>query len=930
MTDERPPRRPPTQAPGTPPLTGRMPEQRLLAGLVENLRAGRPALAEIRGLPGTGRSALLEWAAHHARAAGVHVTMAQASWEETEQRYGVVAQLRAAFAPPAAPDPARPPVPATADRTADLCRAARTAARAHPLLIVVDDVQWTDPCSLRWLRAQARRLAGVPLMLLTARTGTGPTTPEERLEPGSLDDERAVAHHTLTLGPLTPADVGDLLAVAFGTPADPAFRDAAARSTDGNPAVLRATAARLARHGRQPRAEHLPHLAECVAEAVRDRAARTLAALPGDLRAVLRAVAVCAPHTGPETIAALTGPTATGTRRALELLAGTGLLTGGDRPAFREPAAARAVLAGMNAHDREELYARAAEHAHHTAVPDGALASLLTGARVLGAPWAVDVLRREAARHRAAGRPGEAARLLRRALREPMAPHLRVRTLTELSAAVLPSEPDAADRHLRQALRSPADADAGPSWIRAADLLVARGDVARAQPLIARALAGDRVRPAERSALRALYWLAAHSRRETSQALDRPPVPALPEHPDDPAEAAVAAWRQALLGRDIGRARHLARAALAPRHGHPAPLSPQVAACHTLVLTGDFTEAHAGLDAVLLRAEHADARAVAGSAELVRAMALLHEGRPREASTALDRAQEVMPPHCWHPLMSPAVVALKALTHLELGDTAGAGRSLGLARDDDGDAGEGGGGLGWACLLYARGRTHLAGGQRDAALADLLECGRLLLAQQAANPALLPWRSAAARARSLDPHDRDAAALLAEERRLALAWGAPGPVARALYATGGLAPPEPVRPGSAVPADWRFRQALTALATARLAGPDAVAPPPGGTSVPPPPAVPAPRAAPARPPAPERVAAPPPTRPRVAREGLTGAEARVAALAARGHPNRAIAAGLSVTPRTVELHLTRVYRKLGIHGRPELAKALERLGKDTP
>ncbi|GHG49650.1 AAA family ATPase [Streptomyces griseocarneus] len=924
VTDERPPRRPPAAAPGTPPLAGRIREQRLLGELVDGLRTGRPALAEIRGLPGTGRSALLEWAAHRARALGVHVAAAQASWEETGVRYGVVAQLRATPTPPAGPG--RPAAPATADRTAELCRAARAAALAHPLLIVVDDVQWADPCSLRWLRAQARRLAGVPLMLLTARAGTGPTAPEERLEPGSLDGGRAVAHHTLTLGPLTPADVGDLLAAAFGTPADPAFRDAAARSTDGNPAVLRAMVARLARHGRQPRADHLPHLAESAAEAVRERAVRTLAALPGDLRAVLRAVAVCAPHTGPGTIAALAGPTAAGTRRALELLAGTGLLTGGDRPAFREPTAARAVLAGMSACDREELYARAAEHAHHTAVPDGALAGMLTGARVLGAPWAVDVLRREAARHRAAGRPREAARLLRRALREPMAPHLRVRALTELSAAVLPSEPDAADRHLRQALLSPADADAGPSWVRAADLLLARGDIAWTQPLIARALAGDRIRPAERAALRALYWLAAYSRRETSHALDRPPVPALAEHPDDPSEAAVAAWREALLGRDIGRARHLARAALAPRAGHPAPLTPQVAACHALVLTGDFAEAHAGLDAVLLRAEHADARAVAGSAELIRALGLLHEGRPGEASTALDRAQEVMPPHCWHPFMSPAVVALKALAHLELGDTAGAERSLGLARDGDGD-GDAGGGIGWACLLYARGRTRLAGGQRDAALADLLECGRLLLAQQAANPALLPWRSAAARARGLDPHDREAAALLAEERRLALKWGAPGPVARALYATGNLAPPEPVRPGSAVPADWRFRQALSALATARLAGPDAVSPPPGGPSAP---AAPAPRTAPARPPAPERAATPPPARPRAAREGLTGAEARVAALAARGQANRAIAAGLSVTPRTVELHLTRVYRKLGINGRPELAEALERLGKDTP
>ncbi|MEH6375598.1 helix-turn-helix transcriptional regulator, partial [Streptomyces sp. KLMMK] len=65
------------------------------------------------------------------------------------------------------------------------------------------------------------------------------------------------------------------------------------------------------------------------------------------------------------------------------------------------------------------------------------------------------------------------------------------------------------------------------------------------------------------------------------------------------------------------------------------------------------------------------------------------------------------------------------------------------------------------------------------------------------------------------------------------------------------------------------------------------------------------------------------------RQELTGAERRVAALAADGLPNRAIASRLSVTPRTVELHLTKTYRKLGIQGRAELAAALGHRPKAT-
>ena len=57
-------------------------------------------------------------------------------------------------------------------------------------------------------------------------------------------------------------------------------------------------------------------------------------------------------------------------------------------------------------------------------------------------------------------------------------------------------------------------------------------------------------------------------------------------------------------------------------------------------------------------------------------------------------------------------------------------------------------------------------------------------------------------------------------------------------------------------------------------------------------------------------------------ESLTPSELRVAELAAAGHSNRDIAQTLYVTPKTVEVHLTSIYRKLGISTRATLADAL--------
>jgi DNA-binding CsgD family transcriptional regulator len=57
-------------------------------------------------------------------------------------------------------------------------------------------------------------------------------------------------------------------------------------------------------------------------------------------------------------------------------------------------------------------------------------------------------------------------------------------------------------------------------------------------------------------------------------------------------------------------------------------------------------------------------------------------------------------------------------------------------------------------------------------------------------------------------------------------------------------------------------------------------------------------------------------------DALSAQERRIAAMAADGLGNREIAEALFLTRRTVEMHLTGAYRKLGVSGRGDLEPAL--------
>jgi DNA-binding CsgD family transcriptional regulator len=63
---------------------------------------------------------------------------------------------------------------------------------------------------------------------------------------------------------------------------------------------------------------------------------------------------------------------------------------------------------------------------------------------------------------------------------------------------------------------------------------------------------------------------------------------------------------------------------------------------------------------------------------------------------------------------------------------------------------------------------------------------------------------------------------------------------------------------------------------------------------------------------------------------LTPQERAVALAVASGMSNREVAETLFLSPRTVEYHLGNVYRKLGVHGRGALARALDSAPAPAP
>jgi DNA-binding CsgD family transcriptional regulator len=234
------------------------------------------------------------------------------------------------------------------------------------------------------------------------------------------------------------------------------------------------------------------------------------------------------------------------------------------------------------------------------------------------------------------------------------------------------------------------------------------------------------------------------------------------------------------------------------------------------------------------------------------------------------------------------------------------------------------------CPISAR--LRILRGDPAGGAEQLLETGRRFDAVGSRNPAFIAWRSPAALAMLQLGQPDEARRLATEEVELARTWGAPRALGAALRAAGlveggmrGLALlEEAVQALAGSPAKLEHSKARMELGAAlRRANRRAdarehlrqaveLATICGAASL----AEGAERELLATGARPRRIAL-------SGVESLTPSERRVAEMAAEGPTNREIAQALFVTQRTVEVHLTSIYRKLGISSRSQLAAALD-------
>ncbi|MFD3997198.1 AAA family ATPase [Streptomyces sp. NPDC058583] len=897
------------------------PEHDLLTSLLAGLRAGRSAVATVTGGSGHGQGDLVRETSRDAESQGIRVLYARATPAESGLPHGVVGRLLAPLPVPEA-GLAVDGAPVDSGTVAPGIDEVLETARPRPTLVAVEQAQWLDHASADWLGTLARRSATAPVFLLVGGTAAATTGPDWR--DLAADVPGAVRTHELVLGPMTPEAVAEAVTAACGVPCAEAFAAAAGQGSAANPAVLYEALRRFSRQGCLPEASRAPEILAICTTVLGESAERWMRGLSAETAALVRVLAVCGDLVPFPRVCELAGLRHRGPARLRAAAEATGFVHAGTTGPRIASGIRDRILEGMTRRERAELYARAALSAHRAAAADRVVADLLLESGPIGADWPVQDLRRAS---RAAGQEGDHARAaacLTRALAEAHDPADRTELTFELAAAELAGVPEAGRRRLEELVRSADGATA--LRVGALDLALLEGDpggLHRAAATALPAATGD-----ERDDLIALLWAAdeagdmyRHPTPADPPGLPDPAdLPGLPELPVPAAQAGQRAWQLAVRGEGLTEARRLARAALAaPATG--APLLPRLAACTALCLTEDHEEADAGLGTVLAelrgRGLHVGVpRVLAARAELN-----LRRGRAAAAESDIHEAEHLVPEPERHPVTEPYLRAVRILVDLECGRSGTGTPHTPVRADRTGPYGP--------HLLFALALARDAEDDPRAAAALLKECGRRLLHRHQVNPALLPWRSTAARLLRRTGDPAEAERLSGDELRLARVWGAPGALGWAELATASDDGPgrltgarHAVRLLRNGPPGPIYQRALAELAAAetneggdRRAAAAAVdeltvltATQPRG-----------PMAARTRALA-RRLEPQPPAHsaPASGWATLSPAEARTAVLAAHGHSNSGIAELLSVSRRTVELRLSRVYTKLRIHGRREL------------
>ena len=900
--------------------------------IAEALRAladGHSSLIVAGGRPGSGKSSLYRSFGVAAQAAGFTVMRARCAPDETGDDFGVVRQLieDAPALQAAGGESAAWPTAWTDD---EFFRAIAELVVDTPLVILIDDAQWADAASLGAFGYLARRLYKVPVLILMThdaneRTPRWPELADLQRQPDTV---------VWQFRSLCLEEVAELCAEVQGGP-DAALADACMELTQGVPFLvteLLAEAVAIQWHG-EPLAETVQR---CVSLNVAAAALSRLRPFGPELTAALGSLSVLRTPVRWETAARILDQDLMTAADTIDLFRRFSLLAGDDRIVVWPEYVRRAIINTLTPSERHAAEIAAARILGGQGDPDGTAALHLLSSFPSGDPAHVDVLRAGAEVALRRGTPELAASLLSRALLEPPAAAQIGRVRAELGKAELRFDAASAVISLRAALGAQPDAEAEAEVALAlAHALSLAGRLAEVVEVLEPALAAAVVAlgPGHEliGRMRAEILFAsmgdhgARDRMAEAEASGSAAADAPAGHgPASPATARAVAAPQGLLDafacvpaaettRKVAEA--LAGGLQPSRDASLAGL----AAGMVLVWGGELDLAERWYADGYAQAARDGFVVHSSVALLVQAIIHVRRGALPAADACLVKARELVADGQWGrwrlaPSVTEAVIAIARGTSDGLSGTLSEAAMRGSR----------GAWLG-NLLLYCRGRLRVLEDDPHQGLADLLEAGRRFTRIGCKNPEIAPWRSDAALVLARFDERAQAFGLLEEELELARAWGAPGAQAIALRRRGvlragsaGLAAVEAalalldveqvplevartLRTGAGLLTGPEDReQARTQLARAFELAVDCRA---GGLA--------------------DRI-----ERDLVALGGqsgtLTDCEQRVAALAVDGRTNAEIAKELYISRRTVEVHLTSVYRKLRIRGRGELREALDR------
>ena len=911
---------------------------------------GEGALGVVEGPAGIGKTELLEAGRARARGQGAVVVHARASQLERGFAYGVVRQLlesvvaglseeeRARLFEGAA-GPARLVLGAEhgAEGAASfavlhgLYWVVLGLAAHAPLVLCVDDVQWADPPSLRFLVHLARRLEGNSAGLLVGLRTAEPETPNELL------DELRATRGARLVRPAALSDhaVLELVRAQLGPEADEEFCRACHQASGGNPFYLRELLRTLATETVLPAHEQVERVGQVWPASVARHVLRRVAKVGEGAAELAGAMAVLGDGARLSHAAALSGVEEVGTlaRALLEME----ILAEEEPFRFVHPVVRSAVYGDLPADKRERLHLGAARLLIDESGEADRVAAHLLAVGPGRTGWCVEALRSAARGAIGRGAPESAVLYLRRALAECATEgDERVDVLRELGVVEAHTADPAAVEHLEQAKALCADPRGrAVVALELAQALENRGLDIEAAEVIRSALTERQNLKDPELELRleaALVSAAASDARGYAPDVVDVYGRLLVDVPDGEAgqivqafAAGAAAWAGAPADVAVELARQACQRGLLQSEQWDA-----IGRCMwALILCERYEEvsAHlAELSRTVERRGHARGLALVAQLQANRAERL---GSLAEAESDARLALEILEQGeiavgNLGRILCSLVDVLVARGEL---DEAEAALSLMPATDWPPH-------LGCLSTLAARGRLRLAQDRPDDALEDLLTVGRQYREWPSFplnGPAPSHWRSSAALALQRIGDLDQARRLAAEEIEAARAFGTPRATGVALRVAGTVAPAEDavsllqesVEALQGSPAALERARARVALGGAlRRRGERVAARDPLRTGLD------DARRCGATPLAnfahDELIAAG--ARPRrdelSGLASLTASERRVADLAAEGSTNRQLAQALYLSPKTVEMHLSRVYRKLDISSRGDLATAL--------